>query len=133
MSPDQPGSSLIWVHTVCNIGYLNILKAIKNATGTSVIFPIKISLIHFVFVLTSVPNVGERLPKLELNCSLLPKNLVKNDKFINFFGSHIKSLNVIQFQHASTAFYSNKQKNGLQHKIHFAGRTLNLRFKCHFS
>ena len=37
-----------------------ILKAIKNATGTSVIFPIKNSLIHFVFVLTSVPNVGER-------------------------------------------------------------------------
>ena len=38
----------------------HILKAIKNATGTSVIFPINISLIHFVFVLTSVPNVGER-------------------------------------------------------------------------
>ena len=37
-----------------------ILKAIKNATGTSVIFPINISLIHFVFILTSVPNVGER-------------------------------------------------------------------------
>ena len=37
-----------------------ILKAIKNATSTSVIFPINFSLIHFVFVLTSVPNVGER-------------------------------------------------------------------------
>ena len=37
-----------------------ILKAIKNATGTSVIFHINISLIYFVFVLTSIPNVGER-------------------------------------------------------------------------
>ena len=42
---------------------LNILKAIKNATGTSVIFHINNSLIHFVFVLTSVPNVGERFTK----------------------------------------------------------------------
>ena len=40
-----------------------ILKAIKNATGTSVIFHIINSLIHFVFVLTSVPNVGERFTK----------------------------------------------------------------------
>ena len=40
-----------------------ILKAIKNATGTSVNFPINISLIHFVFVLTSAPNVGERFTK----------------------------------------------------------------------
>ena len=40
-----------------------ILKAIKNATGTSVIFHINNSLIHFVFVLTSVPNVGERFTK----------------------------------------------------------------------
>ena len=40
-----------------------ILKAIKNATGTSVIFPINISLIHFVFVLTSDPNIGERFTK----------------------------------------------------------------------
>ena len=39
------------------------LKAIKNAIGTSVIFPINISLMHFVFVLTSVPNVGERFTK----------------------------------------------------------------------
>ena len=43
---------------------LNILKAIKNATGTSVIFPINISLIHFVYVLTSVPNVRERFTKI---------------------------------------------------------------------
>ena len=40
-----------------------ILKAIKNATGTSVIFPINISFIHFVFVRKSVPNVGERFTK----------------------------------------------------------------------
>ena len=40
-----------------------ILKAIKNATGTNVIFPINISFIHFVFVLTSVPNVVERFTK----------------------------------------------------------------------
>ena len=40
-----------------------ILKAIKNATGTSVIFPINTGLIHFVVVLTSVPNVGERFTK----------------------------------------------------------------------
>ena len=66
-----------------------ILKAIKNATGTSVIFPINISLIQFVFVLTSVPNVGERLPKLELNFTLMSKILVKNDIFIKFFGNRI--------------------------------------------
>ena len=41
----------------------NILNAIKNATGTSVIFPINIILILFFFVLTSVPNVGERFTK----------------------------------------------------------------------
>ena len=40
-----------------------ILKAIKNATGTSVIFIINISFKHFVFVLTSVPNVEERFTK----------------------------------------------------------------------
>ena len=39
-----------------------ILK-LKNATGTSVNFHINNSLIHFVFVLTSVPNVGERFIK----------------------------------------------------------------------
>ena len=43
--------------------HARILKAIKNATGTSVIFSINISLIHFVFVLTSVPNVRERFTK----------------------------------------------------------------------
>ena len=41
----------------------SILNAIKSATVTSVIFPINISLIHFAFVLTSVPNVGERFTK----------------------------------------------------------------------
>ena len=41
----------------------DILKAIKNATGTNVIFPINIPFIHFVFVLTSVPNVVERFTK----------------------------------------------------------------------
>ena len=40
-----------------------ILKAIKNTTGTSVIFPINISLIHFVFVLTSIPKVREGFTK----------------------------------------------------------------------
>ena len=40
-----------------------ILKAIKNATGTSVVFPVNISFIHYVLVLTSVPNVGERFTK----------------------------------------------------------------------
>ena len=46
------------------LGRQSILKAIKNATGTSDIFPINISFIHFVFVLTSVPNVGERFTKI---------------------------------------------------------------------
>ena len=51
------------------VGYLhfhltfNILKAIKNATDTSVIFPVNIGLIHFVSELTSVPNVGEHFTK----------------------------------------------------------------------
>ena len=43
--------------------YAYILKAINNATGTSIIVPINISFIYFVFVLTSVPNVGERFTK----------------------------------------------------------------------
>ena len=34
--------------------FLYILKAIKNATGTSVIFPINTGLIHFVAVLNSI-------------------------------------------------------------------------------
>ena len=68
-----------------------ILKAIKNATGTSFIFPINISLIHFVFVQKSVPLYENVLPKLELTCTLLSKILVKNDKFIKFFGNHLKS------------------------------------------
>ena len=41
----------------------HILKAIKNTTGTSVVFPVNISFIHYVLVLTSVPNVGERFTK----------------------------------------------------------------------
>ena len=40
-----------------------ILKAIKNATGTSVVFPVNINFIHYVLVLTSVPIVGERFTK----------------------------------------------------------------------
>ena len=46
-----------------NKGWFYILKAIKNATGTSVIFPINITFKHFAFVLTSVPNVEERFTK----------------------------------------------------------------------
>ena len=41
----------------------HILKAIKNATGTSVVFPVNISFLHYVLLLTSVPNVGERFTK----------------------------------------------------------------------
>ena len=103
--------------------FSSILKAIKNATDASAIFPLNISLIHFVFVRTNVPNVGERLTKTWAQLHISVKNLVKNDKFIEFFGNHIKFWNFIQFQRANTAFHSNKQKNGLQHKIHFAGRT----------
>ena len=47
-----------------DIDWISILKAIKNATGTSVIFPINISLTHFVFVLTSAPKVRERFTKI---------------------------------------------------------------------
>ena len=54
-----------------------ILKAIKNATGISVIFPININLIHFVFVLTSVPNVGERFTK---TCAQLQTSAKKFDE-----------------------------------------------------
>ena len=46
--------------------FYNILKAIKNASGSGVGFLINISLIYLVFVLTSVPNVRERFSKLEL-------------------------------------------------------------------
>ena len=54
--------SIVLDRNNCEQSLLNILKAIKNATGTSVIFPINISFIHFVFVLTSVSNV-ERFTK----------------------------------------------------------------------
>ena len=30
MKPDQTASSLIWVHIVCNIGYLKELKQIRE-------------------------------------------------------------------------------------------------------
>ena len=43
---------------------ITILKAIKNATGSSVIFSINTSFIYSDFVLTSVPNVGERFTKI---------------------------------------------------------------------
>ena len=46
-----------------NIILFYILKAIKNATGTSVVFPVNTSFIHYVLVLTSVPSVGERFTK----------------------------------------------------------------------
>ena len=55
--------SMIVITREMSIISANILKVIKNATGTSVIFPINISFIHFVFVLTSVPNVGECFTK----------------------------------------------------------------------
>ena len=53
---------------------ISILKAIKNATGTSVIFPINISLIHFVFILISVPNVGERFTETLAQLQTSAKN-----------------------------------------------------------
>ena len=53
------GSSL----DVIKVIYHTMLKTIKNANVTSVIFPINISFIHIVFVLTSVPNVGEHFTK----------------------------------------------------------------------
>ena len=84
-----------------------MLKAIKNATGSSVIFPI--SLIHFVFILTSVPNVGERFTKTLAQLHTSAKNFGENDKLFKFCGYHIKSWNFIQFQRASTAFHSNKK------------------------
>ena len=52
----------VWLHAYAKDDAY-ILKAIKNATGTSVIFSINISLIHFVFLLQSAPNVGERFTK----------------------------------------------------------------------
>ena len=52
----------------------HILKAIKNATGTSAIFHINNSLIYFVFVLTSAPNVGERFTKTWAQLQTSAKN-----------------------------------------------------------
>ena len=105
---------LVWYNKL-GMGIVYILKAIKNATGTSVIFPINISLTHFVFVLTSVPNVGEPFTKIWAQLHTSAKNFGENDKFIKFFGNHVKSWNFIQFQRASTALHSNKQENGLKH------------------
>ena len=53
----------MFVVVICRLCLVNILKAIKNATGTSVVFPVNISFMHYVLVLTSVPNVGERFTK----------------------------------------------------------------------
>ena len=60
---EQPEQYKLWSCVIYLTIYIGILKAIKNATGTSVIFPINISFIHFVFVLTSAPIVGERFTK----------------------------------------------------------------------
>ena len=90
---------------------INILKAIKNAIGTSVIFPINISLIHLVFVLTGVPNVGERLPKLELNCTHLPKILVKMTNSSNFLVTILNLENLFNFSVQVLRFtQTNKKK-----------------------
>ena len=83
--------TMSFVHTRSLIRAFAILKAIKNATGTSGIFPINISLIQFVFVLTNVPNVGEHFTKTWAQLYASAKNLVKNNKFIKFFGNHIIS------------------------------------------
>ena len=102
---------------------ITILKTIKNATGTIVIFPINISLIHFAFVLTSVPYVGKRFTITWAQSHASAKNFGENWQIHQIFGNHIESWNFIQFQQASIAFHWNKPKNGLQHNFYFAGRT----------
>ena len=56
---------MVWdiTFTTFNPLSVTILKAIKNETGTSVVFPVNISFIHYVLVLTSGPNEGERFTK----------------------------------------------------------------------
>ena len=103
-----------------------ILKAIKDATGTSVIFPINISLIHCVLVLTSVSNIPERFTKkLELNCAFLPKNLVKKDKFIKFFGNHIQFQLEIKYSNC-VSLKQTKIRNTTQNSL--CGKDLKLMF-----
>ena len=46
-----------------NILFLCIFKTIKNSTGTSVVFLINMSKVHFVYVSTSLPFVRERYSK----------------------------------------------------------------------
>ena len=79
--------SVVYVQvSLCiNAVWSYILKAIKNATGTSDIFPINISLIHFKFVLTSVINVGERFTKTWAQLYTSVKNFgEKNTNSSNF-------------------------------------------------
>ena len=54
---------------------INILKAIKNAAGVSVVFLINMCEIHFVYVLTRLPFVRERF---SINWTRLQAS-VKND------------------------------------------------------
>ena len=59
----------------------HILKTIKNATDTSVVFLVHRKLTHFVYALTGFPFVRERLSVIvrhERHCALLLKMLVKN-------------------------------------------------------
>ena len=74
------------VYRICGISYkyvyraaVHILKAIKNSTGTSVVFPVNINFIHYVLVITSVPNVGERFTKTWAQLHSSAKKLLKND------------------------------------------------------
>ena len=65
--------------------YEYILKAIKNATGISVIFPINISLIHFGFVLTNVSNVGEYFTKTWAQLHTSALNFGEKRQFYQIF------------------------------------------------
>ena len=75
------------------VNLATILKAIKNATD--IIFPIHSSVMFFVYVFKSFPNVKT---KLELDCTHLLKMVVKKCQIHQKNLNLLSSLNFTQFQ-----------------------------------
>ena len=75
-----------------------ILKTIKNATDTNVVFFLLHSNVFpFVYVFTSFHKEQERFSKLELDCAHLLKHLVKMPNSSKYLVNLLSSLNSNQF------------------------------------
>ena len=70
------------------------LKPLKPKIYKCFFLLLNSTVIHFVYVFTSFPFIRERfIAKIDFDCALLPKMLVKNDNFIKFvFNLHSTQL-----------------------------------------